>query len=834
MATYTFNGTSQTTPTFNPAADLVVLGVPTSSIREISQQGSNVVVTSTTGTLTLTGVSLASLAQANFAIAGGGVVQIGDNTSNATNDIFSNTLAGGEAGDILLGLGGNDIINAGNGANLVFGGSAITDPNDGNDAITSGTGNDTIYGNGGDDVIGGTGAAAGGANTAGLGNTGSDLIFGGIGSDQIAQQTLAGQSTSVYGGGGFLDTVDGADVITLQNAGTLFVTGNAGGDTITVTQTAGSSSVYGGLGNDTITVNATGAGNVVIGGGSADADTITYDATGIANTNATIYGGTGSTTDTVDGADTINILSAGNTTVYANAGADSVTAALTATSNTVIYGGLGNDSITASIVGTSATERANLTIFGGSADSDVININQGAGQAGNVNYNAVIYGGSSINDSTDLADTIVGGNGNEIIYGNGGNDRLVTGAGDDQLFGGAGTDLFVVNGGGTKIIGDAVTSGATADTVLLQSGLAFTGAATSGSNTTLNFGAGNSIVFNNSSSQLVTVGVDANSNFELAADEARIIVNNSTTAAIAGGGGNDTIIGGIVAENISGGAGLDSINGGAGNDTINGGDGNDVIIGGAGQDSMTGGATTPGSALVSPASEVQTITFTGNPVTGEVFTAVVNGQTATFTVGATQTTDAAADGLRDAINALTAPGTLTDATATSTGGVVTLTFPSASGNVPQVVVTDSNGNGTGSAVTTGTTTDGNAGSAVVAAVNADTFVFATNADAGSSFATADLITDLNLGGTVLATNGDIIDIAVLPTAVINGGVALAATSLDNAIDQLAGNNAGLFTNGGQTYLVIDQGANGSTFVAGEDLVINVSGVTGTLSLSDFA
>jgi len=113
-------------------------------------------------------------------------------------------------------------------------------------------------------------------------------------------------------------------------------------------------------------------------------------------------------------------------------------------------------------------------------------------------------------------------------------------------------------------------------------------------------------------------------------------------------------------------------------------------------------------------------------------------------------------------------------------------------------------------------------------------VFATNADAGSSFATADLITDLNLGGTVLATNGDIIDIAVLPTAVINGGVALAATSLDNAIDQLAGNNAGLFTNGGQTYLVIDQGANGSTFVAGEDLVINVSGVTGTLSLSDFA
>jgi len=599
MASLIYTGTASQTTAF-AATDIYTLAIPTTSVTSVSQQGANVVIQTGATALTITGVTLAQLATANFALQGGGFVTFGDGTSDTLADQFGNPITGSAtAGDILLGLGGGDAIAAGNGANLVYGGNGITDPNDGSDAITSGTGNDTIYGNGGDDVIGGTVAGAIAGTTALTGNSGSDVIYGGIGNDQIAQQTLTGQSSSVFGGGGFTDTVDGADIINIQNAGTLFVTGNAGTDTINVTQTAGSSSIFGGLGNDTIVVNATGAGNVLIAGGSSDADNITYNAGTVANTNATIFGGTGGTTDTVDGADTIAITSAGNTTVYANAGADTITAGLTGTSNTIIYGGIGNDSITATIAGTSATERANLTIFGGTADSDVISI------AGGVNafYNAVVYGGLGVNDAADLADTIIGGAGNEIIYGNGGNDRIITGAGNDQLFGGAGQDTFVVNGAGTKILSDVVTTGS-ADTVLIQGTYTFGSATVSGSTAVINGDfagapANDSIInVTGGVGQVVTIGVDANNNFVLGDDEARIILNTSTTVTtLTGNGGADTIIGGAGAETITGAAGDDVLNGGAGNDSIVGGTGSNTFIGGAGVDTLDSTAGTTDTFL---------------------------------------------------------------------------------------------------------------------------------------------------------------------------------------------------------------------------------------------
>lgn len=82
----------------------------------------------------------------------------------------------------------------------------------------------------------------------------------------------------------------------------------------------------------------------------------------------------------------------------------------------------------------------------------------------------------------------------------------------------------------------------------------------------------------------------------------------ATGATIAGGAGNDAITGGTAADSLSGDAGNDAITGGGGNDTINGGDGNDTITvaagtvsvdGGAGNDTVTVGATlTAGDVLV--------------------------------------------------------------------------------------------------------------------------------------------------------------------------------------------------------------------------------------------
>lgn len=135
------------------------------------------------------------------------------------------------------------------------------------------------------------------------------------------------------------------------------------------------------------------------------------------------------------------------------------------------------------------------------------------------------------------------------------------------------------------------------------------------------------------------------------------------------------------------------------------------------------------------------------------------------------------------------------------------------------------------------------------------------------------ITDLNLGGANAGTRVDTIDftggtaalyelsdIAAGGFAIVNGGAATALTglnlgaALDAAIantgilgsgtattNTAAGNaanfaKAGLFTWAGDTYLIAtSNGTIGNTFgaVAGEDIIIKVTGVTGTLDVSDF-
>jgi len=575
MAVYTFTGASQTTPTFNPAVDSVVLGVPTSSITNFTQVGSNVQVSTTSGTLTLTGVTLAALASTNFSAQGGGQVLIGDNTNATTNDAFPNTITGGAGNDIILGLGAGDTITTGEGANLVFGGNGQTDTADGSDLISAGTGADTIYGNAGNDTIQGTGAVA---------NTGSDVIYGGLGTDTINSSLLAGDVTSIYGGGGFTDTVDGADAITIaSNAGTLFVTGNAGDDVIRLNaQAVGSASVYGGLGNDNIGVTTTG-GNALIAG-QAGTDTINYQ--GGAQSNTTIFGGS-AITDSTDVADTINAtVAGGNATIYSNGGGDTLGLTLSAASRTTVYSGVGADNISINIQGVDAATASSVTIFGGS-DSDVISVT-----GGNEFYNAVIFGGSGIFDSADTADTIIGGAGNEIIYGNGGNDVITTGAGIDQVFGGAGNDTINALTSGNLTVADRIDGNEGSDV------LNFLG--TGGAATQLN-GVTNIETINVTGSAVTVTSLDS-----LVSSAQTLVLNAGavTTSFVFDGAAEtdgsfnitgstaaaDTITGGSLADTIVGGAGGGSLAGGAGNDLISGGSGVETITGGTGIDSMTGGA----------------------------------------------------------------------------------------------------------------------------------------------------------------------------------------------------------------------------------------------------
>ncbi len=78
---------------------------------------------------------------------------------------------------------------------------------------------------------------------------------------------------------------------------------------------------------------------------------------------------------------------------------------------------------------------------------------------------------SRINDGND---NLLGGDGNDIIFGQGGNDTLDGGKGNDILFGGSGTDTLIGGEGNDYLIGgkgdDILTGGSGADTFVWKAG----------------------------------------------------------------------------------------------------------------------------------------------------------------------------------------------------------------------------------------------------------------------------------------------------------------------------------------------------------------------------
>ena len=147
-------------------------------------------------------------------------------------------------------------------------------------------------------------------------------------------------------------------------------------------------------------------------------------------------------------------------------------------------------------------------------------------------------GHDSITGSLDLADSIIGGDGNDTIDGQGGNDTIIGGDGNDQIIGGDGLDTIAGGDGKDSITGDA----------------------------------GND-------------SVDAG--------------NGDDT--VSGGADNDSILAGNGQDSVDGDAGDDTLNGNDGADTISGGTGADSLLGGADNDwvfaESSAGNTTTQSAF---------------------------------------------------------------------------------------------------------------------------------------------------------------------------------------------------------------------------------------------
>jgi hypothetical protein len=224
-------------------------------------------------------------------------------------------------------------------------------------------------------------------------------------------------------------------------------------------------------------------------------------------------------------------------------------------------------------------------------------------------------GNDALRGSSNEADTLNGGAGDDYLYAGGTNDsdafsdRLNGGAGFDRLYGGVG-DHF--DGGTDGALGDyayinvtslaasvildinaagaqAITGGGSivnVEQVEIWSGSASDRIKAGGADDNIHGGAGHDAFYGGAGGDYL-YGEAGNDT----------IRGESGSDTLRGDGGHDRLMGGDGADTLSGDQdqasqtdGNDQLDGGAGNDTLYGNAGADILIGGAGNDELYGGA----------------------------------------------------------------------------------------------------------------------------------------------------------------------------------------------------------------------------------------------------
>jgi len=449
-------------------------------------------------------------------------------------------------------LGGNDIIEGGEGPDAIFGGS-------GNDQIEGGPGEDTLFGDDGavivsvddDDIIisftltdldfSGNDIIDGGAGNDTLyGQQGEDILFGGEGDDNLYGDE---GSDTIYGGSG-LDVIYGgteADTIYGDEDRDL-IYGNDGNDELH--GGTGNDDIYGGTGSDSIYGDS---GNDLIYGNEDD-DEI-HGGTG----EDIIYGGIGE--DTIYGDD-------GNDLIEGNE------------DNDTIYGGAGNDTLFG--------QKGEDILLGGEGDDFLYGDGYALGTETVRNILLGDGGTITIVDGlvTEINTSGESAGGNDTIWGNGGTDIVMGGAAMDMIYGDDGDDILL---GDTGII--ILYNGSLVYVDTEEEEEAF------GSSDTVHGDMGNDIIIggvNGSSDTLygddgddIILGDNGFIDFDIDDDPLTLDLVRSATDGLGGG------------DVIYGNAGDDVLIGGTGGDRIDGNEGKDLILGDNGVLTDTNGDSNP-------------------------------------------------------------------------------------------------------------------------------------------------------------------------------------------------------------------------------------------------
>lgn len=295
--------------------------------------------------------------------------------------------------------------------------------------------------------------------------------------------------------------------------------------------------------------------------------------------------------------------------ITTNAGDDIAVRAATGTSTVVEV--LENGTPLVGIPAIDPATLTRLTVIGDDGNN-VIDLTAVSATFFNPNLEIIVDGDDGddfIRASLDIASTLNGGDGTDVLFGGTQADSLTGGHGQDLLNGGDGDDTLNGGDGGDIINGevgdDLVNGGSSSDTINGGSG-ADTLNGQSGSDT-INGGTDDDVIDGGSGSDTLdgAVGDDSLSG----GADADSLLGGVGTDTLKGDGGNDSLFGGDNDDLVFGGAGDDLLHGENGNDIVNGNSGDDTAFGSADDDTVLGGS---GNDLLYGDSDETQLTPAGN------------------------------------------------------------------------------------------------------------------------------------------------------------------------------------------------------------------------------
>jgi len=571
-----------------------------------------------------------------------------------TGSSIANNLIGGAGNDSITGDAGNDTLTGNNGDDTLSGEAD-------NDSLSGGGGNDSLSGGIGDDTLDGgigTDNLSGGAGndvylvtllktdavTASMediitesADEGNDTVRL-IGSQTFTAPALLDMTTTAFDNIENLDiSGTGSSKLDIHgNAANNLLTGNASANTITgndgndvILAGAGNDSLEGNAGNDTLD-GGTGADTMAGGAGDDtyyvdNAGDVIIDSEGSNTLYINLASGTytlandlefeniflsGKASLSLKGNDADNKLSgnsganklegmAGNDTLIGDAGNDTLDGGA---DDDRMEGGAGNDIYIVDSYSDNTYEEDDNSRTGGIDTVRIASNYNGTAHSLNINIenlDASLFAGGISLTGNELANTITGGIGADILDGGAFGEPLVA----DKLIGGKGNDTYNV---------DLVSSGAGSKTVIRLKDTVVEATGIDSGDDTINLRG--YIAYDTNGDEITkytTLTLATNLENLNAIDTVYTRLNLTGNAA------SNHITGNAADNTLLGLAGNDKLEGDYGNDILNGGAGIDTLIGGEGDDTyyinlaMVGGVAALEDTITETDGENDTLNLTG-------------------------------------------------------------------------------------------------------------------------------------------------------------------------------------------------------------------------------